>query len=181
MMSLETRTIRTFMAFVLVLVIGDAACLAEGAARDRPPDRLVPYCELIKHVSKFDHQVVETEVIYTRGIEISSAYDVSCRKSDQLAWVDEFTELRKATPAALMERVETWLRKDRRVRVKAVVEFDGPKGVDIPPGTPPETEALMRGMNSRYGHMNRFGFRIMLIKLIAAEPVPASVPWPRRS
>jgi hypothetical protein len=78
-----------------------------------------------------------------------------------------------------MERMEKILDASGRARIVAVVEFDGPKPVEIPAGTPPELSEVMRGTNSRYGHQNQFGSRVVLLKIISVEPVPSDAPWPK--
>lgn len=179
MMTLDMQLLRSLIACVGGLLIAQAPSPRVAPAPGSPSGQAVPYCEIVKQVAKFDHHVVETEVVYRRGAEISSVYSLSCPEASKEAWVDESEDLRKATPTAVMEAVEGSLRRDGRVRIRAVLEFDGPKPVVIPPGTPPWIEALMLGVNSRYGHANQFTYRVLLIKVIAAGPVPPDAPWPR--
>lgn len=141
----------------------------------------VPYCSIVEQSAKYDHHVLETEGIYGTGMEFSGFYSSSCPEWRKVSWVDYSDDLRKHTSPALFKRMEKLLDADGRARVVAIFRFDGPKPVKIPPGTPPGIAAAMRDTDSRYGHMNQFNYRVVLLKVIRVSPVSPDAPWPTRS
>lgn len=138
----------------------------------------VSYCQASINPGAYDHHVLETEGIYRRGGEIMSFYSLSCAKNELSSWVDYSDDFRKSTSLDLMRKMDSILDKDGRAHVIAVLEFDGPKPVSIPPGTSDGLASTMRQTNSRYGHGNQFRSRVLLLRLVSVEAVPASAPWP---
>lgn len=145
-----------------------------------PATKRTDYCSLVAQSAKYDHHVFETEGIYRRGGEIRGFYSLSCAERKDSAWVDYSEDLREHTPPPLYKRMEKLLDADGRAGIVAVLRFDGPKKVKIAPGTPPALAAAMRDFDSRYGHMNQFKYRVVLLKIIRVDSVPPDAPWPTR-
>jgi hypothetical protein len=139
----------------------------------------VPYCRMVKQYKKYDKRIVKTEAIYRSGGEISSFYHPSCPDRDKAAWVDYSGDLKKTTPSNLMKEMKAALDPDGRIWVTAIIRFDGPKPVEISPNAPKELAEIMNGINSRYGHMNQFDTRVVLIKVLSIKPVTPNTPWPK--
>lgn len=161
------------------LLLGTSKC---GSAQTKGGDHIVPeasYCRMVAQVPKFDHQVLKTEAVYRRGGEIMSLYSPSCPSHANSSWVDYSAALRDNTPPGLMDKMDTLLDADGRARIVAVVEFDGPKPVAIPPVTPSRLADVMRGTNSKWGHQNQFNSRVVLLRIISVKPVPPDTPWPK--
>jgi hypothetical protein len=160
-------------AFVLTL---SALGLPQSFASPKsdPPSS---YCDLAREYTKYDHQIVHVRGIYRRGGEIASFYDAGCIQSDP-AWVDWSPKLKQHSSPNLVSAMNALLDAQGRATVDAEIEFDGPKPVKIPPGTSPGLAKVMLSLNSRYGHMNQFRFRVVLVRLVGVEPVPTATPWP---
>lgn len=154
---------------------------AQDREQKTPASKRVAYCSILAQSAKYDHRILKTEGIYGTGMEFSGFYSLSCPEWRKVSWVDYSDGLRKHTSPALFKRMERLLDADGRARVVAVLKFDGPKPVKIPPGTPPAIAASMRATNSRYGHMNQFNYRVVLLRIINAESVPSDAPWPARN
>ena len=167
----------TLLLAALVSYLASVAHPCGAQSASIAPDRIetVSLCELTNSWRRYDHKVVRIDAIYAAGNETSEVYDTGCPGSDRTAWVPDFE---KATPASM---VATLLRLYGRVRVRAVGEFDGPKKVDIPPNTPPKFADLMRAINSRYGHQNKWDFQFVFSTIEHIEPVAANDPWPHWS
>lgn len=168
------RIIRACSLLACLPILG----MMQAAAPNHANPERVAYCELAKGPHTYDHQLVVTDGIYRRGGEIMSFYSPSCAKREMSSWVDYSEDLRKTSSAELMQRMDAILNTDGRAHIIAVLEFDGPKPVSIHAGTSDGLANVIRGTNSRYGHMNQFRTRVLLTKIISAEPVPASTPWP---
>jgi hypothetical protein len=67
-----------------------------------------------------------------------------------------------------------------RAEVVVTARFDGPMKVIVPKGTPPEVAQVMRGTNSRYGHMNQYSVRLVLLSIDKVDRVDSGLPWPRK-
>jgi hypothetical protein len=141
--------------------------------------RTISLCELTRDWKKYDHTTVRIEAIYRVGLEVSDVYDTGCPNSDSAAWAEFPSEIRKTTPRDTVDHLNQLIRSDGRARVFVLGEFDGPKKVDIPPNTPEGVAALMRDVNSRYGHQNRWRFQFVISKIEKVQPVGAAEPWPR--
>lgn len=165
--------------FGMLLSITARGLFAQNHKQEGAIPEHVPYCQIIAHISKYNHRIIQTEAIYRSGGEVMSFYGLSCPSRDLGSWVDYSDDLRSATSAELMETMDMMLDTDGRVQIVALIEFDGPKPVKIPPGTSPRLAALMRGVNSRYGHLNQFRFRVVLQKVISVKPVQPNAPWPK--
>ncbi|MDE3163780.1 MAG: hypothetical protein KGL64_11020 [Acidobacteriota bacterium] len=150
----------------------------QGSQEENNP-KFVPYCEVVSHVEKYDHRVLETEAIYRRGGEIMSFYSPSCPTKSNASWVDYSSEMRRKSSPQLVHKMDELLDSHGRATVVALVEFDGPKPVEIPPGTAPALADIIRQMNSRYGHDNLFAYRVKILKITKVEPVSESAPWPQ--
>jgi hypothetical protein len=118
-------------------------------------------------------------VIYATGPETSEIYDVGCPFLDKASWVDLSSDIKKASDPDLIERLNQNLEVNKRARVVVVGEFDGPKQVAVPPNTPASVAALMRAVNSRYGHQNMYNFRFLILKVEKVESVDKTEIWPR--
>jgi len=147
---------------------------AQQATKVQPTPKVAAYCEIASHQKEFDHDIVQTEGIFRRGRENWTFYSPSCPLADQTSWVDYSDDLRHSTSPELMGKMEKSLDSAGRVNLTVVLEFDGPKKVDVPPGTPPKVADLMRGVNSRYGHLNQFNSRVSFLKILAVDPVSAN-------
>lgn len=140
----------------------------------------VAYCSIVAQSAKYDHHVLETKGIYGTGMEFSGFYSLSCPEWKNVSWVDYSDSLRKRSSPQLFKRMEKLLDADGRARVVAVLKFYGPRPVKIPPGTPPAMAAAMRAFDSRYGHMNQFNYRVVLLKIVRISPVSHDAAWPTR-
>jgi len=177
--SMIMRVCLLTLTLSIGLLLGASKC---GSAQTKGGDHTAPevsYCRMVAQVAKFDHQVVKTEAVYRRGGEIMSLYNPSCPVHADSSWVDYSAALRDNTPPGLMEKMDTMLDANGRVRIIAVLEVDGPKPVAIPPRTPPRLADAMRGTNSKWGHQNQFNSRVILLRIISVEPVPSDTPWPK--
>jgi len=168
------RIIRACSLLACLPILG----MMQAAAPNHANPLRVAYCELAKNPNSYDHQLVETDGIYTEGAEIMSFYNLSCAKSEMSSWVDHSEDIRKSSSPESLQKMDDFLNTDGRAHIIAVLKFDGPKPVSIHAGTSDGLANVMRGTNSRYGHMNQFRTRVLLTKIISAEPVPASTPWP---
>ncbi len=137
----------------------------------------VSLCELTKSWNRYDHKVVRIEAIYRAGAETSEVYDTGCPNSDHTAWVPP--DIEGATPTDLIDKLNRLLKSNGRARILVVGEFDGPKKVEIPPGTSPGLADTLRAANSHYGHQNGWDFQFVFSKIGKVDAVPASDPWPR--
>ena len=167
------------VTFSMGLLLGASK---RGYAQTNGGDHTVPevsYCRMVTQAAKFDHQVFKTEAVYRRGGEIMSLYSPSCPVHANSSWVDYSVALRDNTPPGLMKKMDTMLGANGRARIIAVLEFDGPKPVAIPPGTSPRLADAMRGTNSKWGHQNQFNSRVVLLRIISVHPVPSDTPWPK--
>ncbi len=169
---------RVCVEIVLSVVLFGAPTSDFAREQAAKRDARVPYCWIVTHAAKYSHHVLQIEGIYRAGGEIMSFYSLSCPNAEESSWVDYSKDLRKRTPAKVMKKMEKLLASDGRADIVALVEFDGPKAVTIPPGTPPKLAEVMRGTDSRYGHMNQFATRVLLLKVIKVNSVPATAPWP---
>ena len=171
------RSLRRFVngfcrtAILLFIVDGIAA---QQAPKVQPAPKIVAYCEVASHQKDYDHGIVQTEGIFNRGQENRRFYSPLCPLAEQTSWVDYSDDLRHSTSPELMDKMEKLLDSAGRVKLTVVLEFDGPKKVDVPPDTPPKVADLMRGVNSRYGHLNQFNSRVLFLKILAVDPVPAN-------
>jgi hypothetical protein len=135
-------------------------------------------CELTQHWQQHDHQVVRVVAIYREGAETAELYDPECpSRGDRTAWVNQGPPYPLAPE--LQKRLTVLLKKDGRVRITAVGKFDGPKPVDVPPDTPPGIADVMRGLNSRYGHMNHWDFQFTFSNIETIDAVPSGEVWPQ--
>jgi hypothetical protein len=147
-----------------------------------PRFKTTSLCDLTQHWKKYDHQVVRVLAIYREGPETAELYDPACpSRGDRTAWV--YQEPYDSTapspvPQELQKQFALLLRNDGRVRTRVVGRFDGPKPVNVPPGTPPMVADFMRAINSRYGHMNHWDFQFTFLKIEAIDAVPSSETWP---
>ena len=176
-MSTSARSQSVLALFTMLFSMAKIILPQDGQHR-QPIQGRVPYCQIVSHSRKYDHRILETQGIYTRGGENTSFYSLACPDDERSSWVDKSDELKRATPPELISKLANLLGASGRVQVVAVVKFDGPKKVDIPAGTPSAVAGLMRGTNSRYGHMNRFASRITLLRLLKVDAVPPGAPWP---
>jgi hypothetical protein len=136
-------------------------------------------CELTRDWKRYDHTTVRIAAIYRVGQELSDIYDASCPDSESTAWADLPSETEKTTPRDVLDHLNQLIRSDGRARLVVRGEFDGPKKVNIPPNTPKGVAELMREVNSRYGHQNRWRFRFVISKIENVQPVALAEPWPR--
>jgi hypothetical protein len=167
--------------FFLFMATFVARTIIDVRQTPTPPEQkieTISLCELTKNWKKYDHRIVRVEAIYTTGPESSQVYDTGCLTSDT-AWVPP--EVRNATPADMFGKLNQLLGSTGRVRIVAVGEFDGPKKVDIPPGTSPGLAVTLQAANSHYGHQNGWDFQFVISKIEKVDPVPASEPWPHRA
>jgi hypothetical protein len=137
---------------------------------------VVSLCELTKDWKKYDHKVVRIRAIYRTGPETSEVYDLDCPDSDHVAWVPP--DLAKMAPADMVDKMSRLLRPSGRAQIVARGEFDGPKKVDIPPGTSPGLAATLQAADSHYGHQNGWDFQFVIARIEKVEPAPADAPWP---
>ncbi len=163
--------------FIAMITLNVTAAVAPSLLASVPSPK--DYCEVVQHSLANDHRILLVEGIYRRGGEIESFYGGSCPDGSLASWADSSKTLRDKTAPAVLNQLDTLLSKDGRARIVALLEFDGPKKVTIPAGTPPGIADLMRGTNSRYGHMNAFTYRVVLLRIHHVESVGSSIPWPR--
>jgi len=164
--------------YVFAVALGTLLYALRPSAAQRAKPHHTEYCTIANHPMRYDHQVLTTEGIYRRGGEISSFYNAACSREEDASWVEYSSDLQKVTSPQLMAEMDRILRAGGRVGLVAVVRFDGPKAVDVPPGTSPGLAALMRGTNARYGHSNEYRYQITLLRIIAVRPIAAGTPWP---
>jgi hypothetical protein len=162
-----------------VATTGWSASTGQESTVATQTSRTVSLCELTSAWKNYDHSTVQIEAIYASGAESSEVYDVNCPSRSDAAWVEFPDAIEKATPPEIRDKLNQLLRTDGRARVVVRGRFDGPKKVDIPPDTPPNVADVMRGVNSRYGHQNRWNFQFVFSKIEKVEPAPANAPWPR--
>ena len=172
---MKSRQRFTTLSVALVLLAATAAGAPSLLASGRSQRE---YCDIVRHIRANDHRVLLVRGIYRRGGEIESFYGLSCRDASKVSWADSSKALRGNTAPAVLSQLDTLLSKDGRAGVVALLEFDGPKKVVIPPGTQPGLASLMRSTNSRYGHMNAFPYRVVLLRIDRVESLDSSVPWP---
>ena len=141
----------------------------------------VSLCELTSAWRNYDHSTVQIEAVYASGAESSEVYDVNCPSRSDAAWVEFPEAIEKATRPEIIDKLNQLIRADGRARIVVVGRFDGPKKVDIPPDTPPAVADVMRNVNSRYGHQNRWTFQFVFSKIEKVERVPSSDPWPNQT
>ena len=160
---------RTFgLTLVCVLLISAIRVIAtQGETTEKKPP--ITYCKVANHFARYNHKAFRISGIYRSGGEIMSFYDASCPSADLTAWVDYAPEFRKRSSASLISTMEKLLSADGRVQVDVLAEFDGPKPVTVPAGTPSEIADAMRGTNSRFGHANQFRFRIRFLKILSVD------------
>jgi hypothetical protein len=137
---------------------------------------VVSLCELTRAWKKYDHKVVRIKSIYRTGPETSEIYDLECPDSDHVAWVPP--DLAKMAPADMVDKMNRLLKSSGRAQIVATGEFDGPKKVDIPPGTSPGLAATLQAADSHYGHQNGWDFQFVISTIEKVEPAPADAPWP---
>jgi hypothetical protein len=157
-------------------------CAARGAgqqkmlAHEKAPTE---YCKVVGDFAKYDHKVLRIRGVFRSGGEIMSFYDPACPTADLTSWVDYGSEFKRRSSPATILTMEKLISEDGRAQIDVLAEFDGPKPVSIPAGTPAEVADAMRGTNSRWGHANQFRFRIRFVKALAVSPVPKTVAWPQ--
>ncbi|WP_263383438.1 hypothetical protein [Granulicella arctica] len=160
----------------LIILAGTTAVAPSLMASGRSPK---DYCDVVQHVRANDQKVLLVRGIYRRGGEIESFYGQACLDRSKVSWADFSKALHDKTAPAVLSELDTLLARDGRAGVLALLEFDGPKKVVVPPGTQPGLASLMRGTNSRYGHMNAFTYRVRILRIDHVESLDSSVPWPR--
>ena len=162
----------------LVLGIACATCLGEPQQpqKAKVPAKIFSLCELTSNWKIYDHAVVRIKAIYQNVGETSEVYDSDCPNSDKTAWVPRDVE--NAANKSVKEQLRELIRSDGRAQIIAVGEFDGPKKVDIPSNTPTGVADLMRSVNSRYGHDNKWNFQFIFSKIERVDSTPASTPFP---
>ena len=153
--------------------------LAQQNAQTETIPTLVPYCEVVSQSVKYDHRVLQTDAIYRRGGENMSFYSPFCPSKSNSSWVDYSADMRRRSAPELIEKMDKILDSDGRARLVALVEFDGPRPVEIPSGTAPALADIIRQTNSRYGHDNLFAYRVKILKIIKVEVVSRTAPWPQ--
>jgi hypothetical protein len=144
----------------------------------RQTSQSVSLCELTSAWKNYNHSIVQIEAIYASGAESSEVYDVNCPSRSDAAWVEFPDAIEKATPPEIMDKLNRLLRSDGRARLVVLGRFDGPRKVEIPPDTPPGVAEVMRAVNSRYGHQNRWNFQFVFSKIEKVERVPRTDAWP---
>jgi hypothetical protein len=166
------------LALVSVLLICASATLPaqEQTAKQK---HLITYCEVAKHFPRFEHKVFRIRGIYRSGGENMSFYDPSCPAANLSAWVDYAPEFQQKSLASVVSTMDNLTGADGRAQIDVLVKFDGPKDVNVPDGTASDVADAMRGTNSRYGHANQFRFRVLFLKVLSAEPVAKTAPWPQ--
>ena len=166
------------LALVFMLLISAAAALPaqEQTAKQKHP---IPYCTVASHFARYEHKVFRIRGIYRSGGENTSFYDLSCPAANLSAWVDYSPEFQQRSSASVVSTMDNLTSADGRAQIDVLVMFDGPKHVNVPAGTASEVADAMRGTNSRYGHANQFRFRVLFLKVLSAEPVAKTAPWPQ--
>jgi|SRR5579875_1508181 len=164
------------LSFFVILLSAVGAGRQHVSAHEKAP---MEYCKVAADFGRYDHKVLRIRGVYRTGGEIMSFYDPSCPAADLASWVDYSSDFKRQTSPADMSIMEKLIREDGRVQVDVLAEFDGPKPVSIPNGTPAEIADVMRGTNSRWGHANQFRFRLRFLKVLAVSPVPKTTPWPQ--
>jgi hypothetical protein len=53
----------------------------EGSGRIRQDDRVIPFCELIRHPEQYHGKLIRTTAMLASGPEISAFYDDACKQS----------------------------------------------------------------------------------------------------
>jgi hypothetical protein len=174
----HTKTCRSLLLFVAAGAWHVSAAQQPSVAQQTTRN-VLSLCELTSAWRHYDHSVVAIEAIYASGAESTELYDVNCPSRSDAAWVEFPKAIEKVTPPDIMDKLNRLLRSDGRARVFVIGRFDGPKKVSIPPNTPPDVADVMRGVNSRYGHQNRWNFQFVLSKIEEVERVPSNDPWPK--
>jgi hypothetical protein len=170
----------TRVCLALLFVTWTAIGARQGSTNAHEKPEIVSLCELTKHWKKYDHKTVRIEAIYAAQFEQSEVYDPACAASS--AWVPPVPYGSPGPPpSGLQARLNDLLKQDRRARIMVIGEFDGPKKVDIPPGTSPGLAATLQAADSHYGHQNRWDFQFVFSRIEKVEPSPPNTPWPRRA
>ena len=151
-------------------------CISIGAAQQPKP---LEYCKVATDFARYDHKVLRIKGVYRSGGEIMSFYDPSCPWTEMSSWVDYGSEFKSKSLPEVISAMNKLIDADGRAQIDIVAEFDGPKPVKIPRGTPPEVADAMRGTNARWGHANQFRFRMRFHKVLAVSPVAKTTPWPQ--
>jgi hypothetical protein len=172
------RILAAARAFPLLcaLIAGPAIVAWQTSPSTLEKPETVALCELTTNWRKYDHRTVRIEAIYSTGPESSEVYDPGCSVRDHVAWVPP--DLSKVAPADMVDKMNQLLRSSGRAQIVAIGEFDGPKKVEIPPGTSPGLAAFLQAANSHYGHQNGWDFQFVISRIEKVEPTPTDAPWP---
>jgi hypothetical protein len=163
--------------FVAILCLSRLPCVGQTIKQSK--SQPVPYCILKENPHHYDHSILRVHAIYTRGGEVTSLYDPSCKDAGGASWLEYSKNLPHTTSPSILAALDNLLDANGRARIDALVEFYGPKTVKVPKGTSAGLAALMRETDSKYGHANQFATKVLLLKVISSTPVSADVPWPR--
>ena len=166
---------------LLLLFASSGWSLGQQSTVPRQSSGSLSLCELTSAWKNYDHSTVQIEAVYASGAESSEVYDVNCPNRSDAAWAEFPEAIEKATPPDTIDKLNHLLRSDGRARIVVVGRFDGPKKVDIAPDTPAAVADVIRSVNSRYGHQNRWNFQFVFSKLEKVERVPVSDPWPNQT
>jgi len=166
---------------LLLLVTSGCSPGQQSTTIPRQSPGSVSLCELTSAWKNYDHSTVQIEAVYAIGAESGEVYDINCSSRSAAAWVEFPEAIEKATPPDIINKLNQLLRADGRAHIVVVGRFDGPRKVDVPPDTPPAVADLMRSVNSRYGHQNRWNFQFVFSKIEKVERVPSSDPWPSQT
>jgi hypothetical protein len=169
---------KTFTVLLLGLLLAGLTGVGAWQTSTGAPGKSeeVSLCYLTTNWKKYDHRMVRIDAIYRTGAETSEVYDLSCPDSDHVAWVPP--DLAKMAPPEMVDKLNRLLRSSGRAQIVATGEFDGPKKVDIPPGTSPGLAATLQAADSHYGHQNGWDFQFVISTIEKVEPARADAPWP---
>jgi hypothetical protein len=164
--------------FSLICLLIAASATGARQTSTTAPKKLetISLCELTTNWRKYDHKMVRVDGIYSTGAESSEIYDPGCSVRDHVAWVPP--DLAKMAPHEMIDKMSQLLESTGRAQIVAIGEFDGPKKVDIPPGTSPGLAATLQAADSHYGHQNGWDFQFVISTIEKVEPARADAPWP---
>ena len=140
--------------------------------------QFVPYCKIVKHTHIYNQKKIITDGNLIQGIvDGNILYNSLCPQNKYISWVEYSNKMTKNTAHNVMKRMNMLLKQNSRINVVILMRFYGPKSVFIPAGTSKKIAKIMQAINSKWGNMNRYSTKIIIIKILNAEPVPKHEPW----